>query len=244
MDGIFYPSFMRVSHLVMGVVSVVMVFGTVLSTSAQSQEIDCNVSAYYTPATSQEDFESAVQMNGKGTHGADGTAVYEGMLSSPSQYFFDDVKISLPFGSKIYIPGLGVGAVHDRGGSVKGNKIDVWMGYGEAGKKRAIAWGRKNLKCILLDKNTEETLRIEGEEKSLFTVSLEFGDKGDAVTKMQKFLKEEGFFKEDDFGYFGPKTEKAVFLFQKKYKIVSSENDEGAGMWGPKTRKIANTLLP
>jgi len=43
--------------------------------------------------------------------------------------------------------------------------------------------------------------------------------------------------------YFGDLTEKAVIKFQKKYGIISSEADAGAGYVGPKTRAKLNELL-
>ncbi len=221
---------MRVALWRAGVVATFLITSPVFANT----DIPCEVSAYYTPALGQEDFESAIAMNGRGTHGADGTAVYEGMLSASKTY---------DFGTKIFIPGLGVGAVHDRGGAVTGNKIDVWMGYGAEGKKRALQWGRKTLTCVIAEnKDIAETITFDTSSKK-FTKNLEIGDKGSFVEEMQLFLAEQGVFHETNFGYFGPKTEKAVFDFQKEHGIVKSMDDEGAGMWGPKTRAAANKAV-
>jgi len=219
---IFLFSFMRVFLFGLGSVLFFSTTGTSFSL-ADSTEFSCEVSAYYTA-------NASAQENGQGTHGADGTPVYDGMLSASKKH---------SFGSKIFIPGLGVGTVHDRGGSVTGNKIDVWMGYGEEGRKRAINWGRKILTCSKEDETTQETISFEKK----FSTTLEKGDKGGDVEKMQRFLQDQGFFKEKDFGTFGKKTQKAVFEFQVKYNIVESEDDVGAGIWGPKTRKKASVLL-
>ena len=35
------------------------------------------------------------------------------------------------------IPGIGFVAVHDRGGAIKNNRLDIWMGEGEEGLSRA-----------------------------------------------------------------------------------------------------------
>ena len=48
---------------------------------------------------------------------------------------------SIPFGTMIEIPGYGLVPVLDRGGAIKGKKIDVFY----EGHKEAIAWGRQNL---------------------------------------------------------------------------------------------------
>ena len=48
----------------------------------------------------------------------------------------------LPFGTVIYIPGYGYGRVEDRGGAIKGTKIDLWFSSHE----KALKWGRKKMK--------------------------------------------------------------------------------------------------
>ncbi len=48
----------------------------------------------------------------------------------------------LPFGTIIYVPGYGYGRVEDRGGAIKGNKLDLWFSSHEAAKR----CGRKNVK--------------------------------------------------------------------------------------------------
>ena len=101
------------------------------------------VTAYYSPLPDQAfyirgSYEADIRLNGRGTNGADGTEVYEGMLAAPKSY---------PFGTRVMIPGLGVGEVHDRGGAILAGKdydrIDVWMGRGEEGLARALNWGAR-----------------------------------------------------------------------------------------------------
>ena len=56
-----------------------------------------------------------------------------------------DPKV-IPMGTKLYIPGYGVGTALDTGGAIKGNKIDVcYMTKGEA-----YNWGVKNLNIYIL----------------------------------------------------------------------------------------------
>jgi peptidoglycan hydrolase-like protein with peptidoglycan-binding domain/3D (Asp-Asp-Asp) domain-containing protein len=101
------------------------------------------VTAYYSPLPNQTfyirgSYEADIRLNGRGTNGADGTQVYTGMLAAPKTY---------PFGTRVKIPGLGVGEVHDRGGAILAGKdydrIDVWMGSGEEGLSRALNWGAR-----------------------------------------------------------------------------------------------------
>jgi len=47
----------------------------------------------------------------------------------------------LPFGTVVYVPGYGYGRVEDRGGAIKGNRLDLWYpSHGEA-----QVWGRKRV---------------------------------------------------------------------------------------------------
>ncbi|MBU0706046.1 peptidoglycan-binding protein [Patescibacteria group bacterium] len=101
------------------------------------------VTAYYSPMPDQDfyirgSYEGDIRLNGRGTNGADGTQVYVGMLAAPRTY---------PFGTRIKIPGLGVGEVHDRGGAILAgrdyDRVDVWMGRGEEGLARALNWGAR-----------------------------------------------------------------------------------------------------
>ncbi|PIZ75741.1 hypothetical protein COY05_03320 [Candidatus Peregrinibacteria bacterium CG_4_10_14_0_2_um_filter_38_24] len=107
------------------------------------------ISAYYSPLPCQQryatgSYEADIRLNGHGVHGADGTDVYPGMVAAPKSY---------PFGTKLYIPGIGIVAVHDRGGAIvaangdpnRHDRLDIWMGYGDIGLKRALAWGKRNV---------------------------------------------------------------------------------------------------
>ncbi len=107
------------------------------------------ISAYYSPLPCQEKYTTGsykgdIRLNGNGTNGADGTPVYPGMIAAPSSY---------SFGTKMFIPGVGTVAVHDRGGAIVENdgengvydRLDIWMGYGDIGLQRALNWGKRNV---------------------------------------------------------------------------------------------------
>ena len=54
---------------------------------------------------------------------------------------------SIPFGTKLWIPGYNGGkavSVLDRGGAIKGNKLDVFFG-GKDGHQKALQFGRQYL---------------------------------------------------------------------------------------------------
>ena len=104
-------------------------------TTASNEKKKFIVTAYYSPLPDQSfylrgSYEADLLLNGNGTHGASGKAVYEGMLAAPKTY---------SFGTKIYFDGIGVGTVDDRGGAIvssgsrgyDADRIDIWMGQGE-----------------------------------------------------------------------------------------------------------------
>lgn len=120
-----------------------VVIAPALAESVPMESRKLLVTAYYSPLPNQDfyirgSYEADIRLNGRGTNGADGTEVYVGMLAAPKTY---------PFGTRVNIPGLGVGEVHDRGGAILAGKdydrIDVWMGRGEEGLARALNWGAR-----------------------------------------------------------------------------------------------------
>ena len=50
-----------------------------------------------------------------------------------------------PYGTKMYVPGYGLGEVHDIGTAIKGDHIDIFF----PDEKDAKAWGRKYLDVII-----------------------------------------------------------------------------------------------
>jgi len=65
---------------------------------------------------------------------ADGTRAEKGTIAADTRLY--------PFGTLMYVPGYGWGEVHDRGGAIKGNHIDVFF----PSHKKAMKWGRQRLK--------------------------------------------------------------------------------------------------
>ncbi|MFH1534117.1 MAG: peptidoglycan-binding protein [Nitrospirota bacterium] len=131
---------------------------------AEANELDgvytktFTISAYYSPLPCQAKYTTGtykgdIRLNGNGTNGADGTPVYPGMIAAPKSY---------SFGTKMYIPGVGTVAVHDRGGAIVENsgengvydRLDIWMGYGDIGLQRALNWGKRNVDVTVYGVNS------------------------------------------------------------------------------------------
>ena len=54
---------------------------------------------------------------------------------------------SIPFGTKIYIDGVGERIVQDRGGAIKGNRIDLYFGS----HQEALNFGRQTKQVTILN---------------------------------------------------------------------------------------------
>ena len=59
---------------------------------------------------------------------ASGTRARPGTIAAPKTY---------PFGTIMYIEGYGYGVVQDRGGAIKGNRIDLYFST----HRKALEWG-------------------------------------------------------------------------------------------------------
>ncbi len=218
------------------------------------------ITAYYSPLPGQEyyvtgSYEGDIRLNGNGTNGADGTPVFPGMIAAPKSY---------PFGMKLYIPGVGMTSIHDRGGAivdagVRGNsydRLDIWMGHGDEGLRAALGWGKRTVECRVYGVKPEieeavyydQYLSVENVYTETFLNDLEFdkdiyyGESGDEVSKMQQYLMDWGYLTEVT-GFYGEDTANAIFNFQMDYDIVSDGDQLGAGHFGPQTRRKFDDLI-
>lgn len=71
---------------------------------------------------------------------ADGSKARRGTIAADTDFY--------PFGTQIYVPGYGVGTVHDRGSAIKGmHRLDLYFRSHEDAQE----WGRKELTVVVLD---------------------------------------------------------------------------------------------
>lgn len=246
---------------------IILIIGTILAFFALYQiahsayQQTFIISAYYSPQPGQSkyvtgSYEGDIRLNGSGVNSADGTPVYPGMIAAPSTY---------AFGTKMNIPGIGTVAVHDRGGAIvhagqRGNsydRLDVWMGYGDAGLTRALNWGKRTVNVTVYgqDPNVEENVYLEGfteaekfirnivAEQKIFKEDLWYGTSGDKVEELQEYLADLGYYKGKIDGYYGDEVYKAVIQFQIEEGIVDRQEDFGAGYLGPQTRAKLEAVI-
>ncbi len=219
------------------------------------------VSAYYSPLPGQNhyatgSYEADIVLNGNGTNGADGTPVFPGMIAAPKTY---------AFGTKMYIPGIGITSVHDRGGAIvtagnRGNaydRLDVWMGSGDSGLTSALQWGKRTVEVYVYgqDEDIEELVyfdvynTVSSAATEVFLPSMEFpedlyfGTSGTKVKEMQQYLKDWGYLTMEPDGFYGEKTADAIYQLQLDFEIVSGADELGAGHFGNKTRRQFEWLI-
>ncbi|HZG72465.1 MAG TPA: 3D domain-containing protein [Chondromyces sp.] len=87
---------------------------------------------------------SAYTANCKGCSGITATGI--NLKKNPNaKVIAVDPKV-IPLGTKVYVEGYGEAVAGDKGGAIKGNKIDVHM----ATKKEALNWGRRTVTVKIL----------------------------------------------------------------------------------------------
>ena len=68
---------------------------------------------------------------------ASGSKARQGTIAADTSFF--------PFGTVMYIEGYGYGRVEDRGGAIKGDRLDLFFET----HKRALEWGRRTVPVMI-----------------------------------------------------------------------------------------------
>ncbi len=115
----------------------------------KTPELKMTVTAYYKPLPNQKkyvkgSYKKDVKMNGSGKKTSSGSVPEEGTLAAD--------KLIFPEGTVFHVPGFGRGTAKDTGGKIKGRRLDLFMGEGDAGREKAVAWGNKKIKVLIVSK--------------------------------------------------------------------------------------------
>lgn len=200
------------------------------------------VTAYYSPLPGQSfylkwNYKAEVLLNGNGTHGASGRPVFVGMVAAPKSY---------DFGTRINFSGLWVGIVEDRGGAIVNawekwqsyDRIDIWMGTGEAWLRRAMIWGKRKVKWSI---TTDESLPVLN-FKDIDTGKIDLSQFPRATnTTSSSGLPANILAMFDDLGYpkeDGQSEKEMIIEFQLDHGIIKTRDDDGAWIYGPRTRAM------
>ncbi len=199
------------------------------------------VTAYYSPLPWQSSyargsFAADKKLNGNGTHGASGTPVFTGMIAAPSSY---------EFGTHIFFEGLWLGRVEDRWWAIVDawvrwqphDRIDIWMGYGDAWLSRARAWWVREVTWRFVTKEEADNLNsvdLIGIDKgrvdlSIFPTAKAQSQGGISADIIEAFA---------ELGYIveGGDVKAMIFRFQVDQWILTSQSEDWAGNFGPKTK--------
>jgi len=168
------------------------------------------------------------------------------MFAAPKKY---------SFWTKIYLEGLWVGSVEDRGWAIvekwkrwyEYDRIDLWVWYGDEWLKRALYWWKRVVKWKIM--SSWETVSFDYKKvpapdwatknltklPSVFSKWIWSDSSNDDIKELQRFLKEEWFYSGNiDWDY--SRIHDIVLDFQLKHRIVNNKSAYGAGYWWVKTR--------
>jgi peptidoglycan hydrolase-like protein with peptidoglycan-binding domain len=220
------------------------------------------LTAYYSPLPDQccyikGSYEADKVLNGEGTHAADGTPVYEGMLAAPPTY---------AFGTRIKLPGLGVLTVHDRGGAIQewddAHRLDVWAGSGEEGLARALAFGVQHIIGTVYPVGSDApepsatvaTLPAPIDRLKPYIVSSAgitsmkamFGQRGLTVRNLQESLAELGYFDHEITGMYGDVTKSslAAFLSDMQLNEPADKVTDNTAVYLEAAKRVWNAESP
>ncbi|MDD5213356.1 MAG: peptidoglycan-binding protein [Candidatus Gracilibacteria bacterium] len=217
------------------------------------------VTAYYSPLPDQKvylrgSYEADIKLNGAGIAGASGKKVFPGMLAAPKSY---------SFGTKVFLNGFGTGEVADRGGAIisldnggtKIDRIDIWMGKGEEGLKRALSWGKRTVSGTVTSNDSDVSIdlssfpasnsAVRNLEKSqadeILSSNIWLNSDVSEIKELQNILKEMGFFSGNIDGIYSDELKSSVTNYQLNEGLIDTKDDVRAGYTGAKTRTSIKT---
>jgi len=203
---------------------------------------DFVVTAYYSPLSGQccyvrGGLSADRELNGNGVQAADGTPVFPGLAAAPASY---------PYGTRVELPGIGVFEVHDRGGAIReldtgGHRIDIWVGAGEEGLARALAFGVRRVQgTVYLPEDAQPAMEFSltslaapPEQLAQYAVFLgrlpglriTQGDRSYSALLFQEALRALGYLRRTVTGFFGPETRTAFARFLQDFRLSEPAHD-------------------
>jgi len=222
--------------LITGFIAGIYLFSFSVANASAPESFIATTTGYYSPLKGQNtyyhgNYHDEILVNGFGVSTASGVAPYDGVIAAPQ---------GIPFGTIMYIEGVGYSIVEDRGGAIRKDeenelfRVDVWFGKGENSLKKALNWGRRDVEIVIF---SQEFAHLPSYD---FNTTLKKEDTGEKVKEVQEYLKSLGFFDHAVTGYYGEITWNAVLEFQLWKKIIPNANIYGAGIVGPATRRTLN----
>lgn len=210
------------------------------------------VTAYYSPLPNQKyylkgNYKDEIRLNGRWIAWASGKKVFSGMLAAPKSY---------KFGTKIKLEWLWIGSVEDRGGAIvnagnrgySSDRIDVWMWYGDEWLRRALYWGKRKVKWVIVSSSNKTTLNYNNipsplwatnwlvTTPSIFYKSIWKKSSKEDIKSLKNFLSSIWVYKWEINDIYSNDLISYVYDFQIKSRILQKWDVQGAWYWGKKTR--------
>lgn len=227
----------------------VSAIGAGVAQAAESYTTNFVISAYYSPVPGQArygmgSYEAEIRMNGGGVTTASGVKVADApgcFLAAPPEY---------PFGTVMDVEGIGTCEVLDRGGAFKNGllRLDLWVGYGDEGLVRALTWGKRTVSVTVYGLGNGPAVTNLGYGDSYaslafyqkgtpdnplkFLNTLDRGQSGEEVARLQQLLKDLGYFKGEVDGVYGDSTVDAVSEFQMIHGVLNNPDLDNRGQFG------------
>ena len=197
------------------------------------------VTAYYSPLPGQKKYSTwsywwDIRLNGQGTHGASWAAVHEWFLAAPKNY---------PFGTKIYLDGIGIWIVEDRGGAIVNagsrghsyDRIDVWMWYGDAWLTRALNWWKRTVDGKILWEDAELIVNFQTSAAAeYYNLTVNPNSSKADIKQLQELLKKIWYYNWEIDGKY-TSVEKPLIEYQKIAWIIVDKESWWAGYFWEKT---------
>ncbi|MFP7297403.1 3D domain-containing protein [Neobacillus niacini] len=114
-------------------------------------------------------YTAGYESTGKNENHPEYGITYSGVKVKRDLYSTVAADLSVfPIGTILFIPGYGLGVVADKGGAIKGNKVDL---YYETVEDVYNKWGKKEIDVYIIEKGngklTEAELQALNEDKSM-----------------------------------------------------------------------------
>ncbi len=210
------------------------------------------ISGYYSPkpnqqVTTRDTYEQEIRLNGRGTNGASGMPVFNGMVAAPKSY---------AFGTIIVLPGLGIGQVQDRWWAIVASdwydRIDVWLGEWDEGIHRAKSVGLRWVIGWYCPGSVTKNVGFDYAKIPQYTnfvdvafwsIDQNIGRSGPLVTKLQSYLRSLGYLTNDTLPWiYDQQMRELVCRFQID-QLGLSGNEDYCGVLGPQTRSMLKKML-
>lgn len=142
---------------------------TSVEAATQSIEEQLDLTQYPKMKVIATGYTAGVESTGKSPNHPEYGITYSGVMVKRDLYSTVAADLSiLPIGTILFIPGYGFGVVADKGGAIKGNRLDLFFNTVDDVYDQ---WGKKEIDVYIIEEGkgtlTENDLQVLNEEESM-----------------------------------------------------------------------------